>query len=59
MENTDKMFDYEALAKEYNISQEALKKLEKEVREDFPDDEMMFELHMIRALEWLYNQNKH
>jgi transcriptional antiterminator len=59
MEYTDRMFDYEALAKEYNISQEALKKLEKEVREDFPDDEMMFELHMIRALEWLYNQNKH
>lgn len=59
MEHMDRMFDYEALAKEYNIGQEALLQLEKEVRQDFPDDEMMFELHMIRALEWLHKQSRH
>lgn len=59
MEQIDKMFDYEALAKKFNISQEALSQLEKEVREEFPHDKMMFELHMIRALRWLHGQNQH
>jgi DNA-binding XRE family transcriptional regulator len=54
----DRMFDYEALAKEYNVNREALAQLEKEVRRDFPHDEMMFELHMIRALRWLNKQNQ-
>lgn len=59
MEHVERMFDYEALAKEYNIGREALGQLEKEVRQDFPHDEMMFELHMIRALHWLlHRQNQ-
>ena len=59
MEQINRMFDYEALAKKYNINQEALTKLEKEVRQEFPHDEMMFELHMVRVLRWLNKQNQH
>lgn len=58
MEPIDRIFDYEALAKQYNIGLETLTQLEKEVREEFPLDEMMFELHMIRALDWLHDQNQ-
>lgn len=58
MEQINRMFDYESLAREYNINHETLAQLEKEVREEFPRDEMMFELHMIRALRWINKQNK-
>jgi hypothetical protein len=58
MENNDKMFDYESLANKYNISQEDLTRLTKEIRQEFPHDEMMFELHMVRALRWLNKQNQ-
>jgi len=44
------IFDVERKAKEVGISKDLYKKLEKEVREEFPNDEMMFELHLIRAL---------
>jgi hypothetical protein len=58
MENNGKMFDYESLANKYNISHEDLTRLTKEVRQEFPHDEMMFELHMIRALRNLNKQNR-
>ena len=58
MDPIDRMFDYESLARQYHIGQEALTQLEKEVREEFPFDEMLFELHMIRALDWLHDQKQ-
>lgn len=50
MGNTSLQFNAQALAKKYNIKQEILDKLIKEVKQEFPDDEMMFELHLIRAV---------
>ncbi len=44
------VFDIKEKARELGISEDIYKKLEKEVREEFPNDEMMFELHLIRAL---------
>jgi hypothetical protein len=41
-------FDYEAVAREANIPSEKLHSLAKAVREEFPTDDMMFELHLMR-----------
>ena len=58
MEN-NRIFDYEALSRQYEVQPEVLEQLVKEVREEFPDDELLFELHVIRALEWLHSQVQH
>ena len=44
------MFNYEAIAKRINLSEERLSEIGKIIRKDFPRDEMMFELHMLRVL---------
>jgi len=44
------IFDIKEKAQELGISEDIYKKLEKEVRQEFPNDEMMFELHLIRVL---------
>jgi len=50
MAKTSLRFNAQALAKKHNINPEILDKLIKEVKQEFPDDEMMFELHLIRAI---------
>lgn len=42
-------FDYEKIAQEANISKNQLDELNKIVREEFPIDDMMFELHLMRV----------
>lgn len=42
-------FDYRAAAHEAGLSQKQLEALAARVREDYPSDEMLFELHMLRA----------
>jgi len=44
------MFDYRWVAKRAGISEQDLTHLCQVIREDFPDDEMMFELHVLRAV---------
>jgi len=51
------IFDIKEKAQELGISEDIYKKLEKEVRQEFPNDEMMFELHFIRVLK-SYSQKK-
>ena len=41
-------FDYEKLAQEAKIPQDKLIQLKKTLREEFPRDEMMYELHLLR-----------
>ena len=43
-------FDYQGPAKRAAIPKEKLERLERQIREEFPHDEMMFELHMLRAI---------
>ena len=43
-------FDYRSLAEKYNISTKVLDSIIKEVKGEFPDDKMLAELHIIRAL---------
>ena len=44
------MFDIEKAFTESGIGKDQFEKISKECREDFPNDEMMYELHVIRAL---------
>ncbi len=44
------MFDVERKYKELGVPKEVFTKLREEIRQEFPNDEMMFELHLIRAL---------
>ena len=42
-------FDYEKAARDAHIPPEKLGELSRLVREEFPRDEMMYELHLLRA----------
>lgn len=43
-------FDVEKVAKSTGITESDFNRLVKEVRQEFPDDDMMFELHLMRAI---------
>ena len=45
-----KMFDYNKLIEQYEISPDIAEQIITEIKEEFEDDEMMMELHIIRAL---------
>ena len=49
-------FDYQKVAKEMNVPDATLRKIEEEVREEFPRDKMMYELHVLRAVRSKYWQ---
>ncbi len=42
-------FDYVSVARDAGISDEDLEHIRRGVRREFPDDEMMYELHVMRA----------
>lgn len=43
-------FDTDKLAAELRISRDDYNALKSSVREEFPDDDMMYQLHLLRAL---------
>jgi hypothetical protein len=47
-------FDYQKVAKEMNVPSATLKKIEKEVKDEFPKGKMMYELHVLRAIRSKY-----
>ena len=49
-------FDYQRVAKEMNVSDTTLKKIENEVKTEFHKDKMMYELHVLRAVRSKYWQ---
>lgn len=49
-----KYFDYEKLAKEIKLPKIILNKIKSDVRKEFPSNDMLFELHMIRAIDSKY-----
>jgi hypothetical protein len=57
MEKID-YFDYERVAKEMKVPNTIVKKIEKEVKKEFPFDKMLYELHVLRALKSKYWQNE-
>ena len=44
------LFDYPVAARRVGLTDEQLDRLGKQIRLEFPDDEMMFELHVLRAI---------
>ena len=42
-------FDYEEVAREAHIPAEKLEQLRRLTKKEFPRDEMMYELHLLRA----------
>ncbi len=44
------MYDIEAAFKKSGLTVEEFERIKSEVRADFPNDDMMFELHIIRIL---------
>lgn len=47
------LYDIEALLEKLDISEKEKKDLVKEIREEFPQDDMLFELHLFRAINYL------
>ena len=42
-------FDYESMAREAGIPPQKLEELRKIIRQEFPKDDMMYELHLLRV----------
>jgi len=47
-------FDYRKLARRMKVPENIVKKIEKEVKDEFPNDRMMYELHVLRAINSRY-----
>lgn len=45
-----KMFDIDALVRNAGLSRAQVRALVREVRREFPDDELLRELHVVRAI---------
>jgi hypothetical protein len=50
MSKENNSFDYKSYAEKNNIDKKTLDKIIEEAYDEFPDDEMMAELHVVRAL---------
>ena len=48
MENL--MFDYKSLGKNLSIPADIIRKFEKEAHNEFPSDNMLMEIHILRAI---------
>ena len=47
------MYDIDILLKDLDLTNEEKAKLIKELREEFPRDDMLFELHLFRMVKFL------
>ena len=47
------LYDIDFLFKDLNLTNKEKDDLIKELREEFPQDEMLFELHLFRAVQYL------
>jgi hypothetical protein len=58
MDRYQLVFDYKSAAKDMQIPSEVMLYLENEVQHEFPDDPMLRELHILRALNNYVAKNK-
>ena len=47
------LYDIKILMEELDMSEEEKEKLVQQVRKEFPDDDMLFELHVFRLVKYL------
>jgi len=50
------LYDIENLMKEANLSEKEKNMIITEIREEFPQDDMLFELHLFRMVQYLKKQ---
>jgi hypothetical protein len=55
MENL--MFDYKSLGENLAVPKAVVKKLENEARNEFPFDNMLMEIHVLRAIKYYAKTN--
>ncbi len=53
----DMLYDIEILLEDLNLTIKEKEDLIKELRDEFPQDEMLFELHLYRVVQFLKKQN--
>jgi len=46
----DSIFDYRSLGKKFAVPEEIIQKFEKEAFDEFPYDNMLMEIHVLRAV---------
>ena len=51
-------FDYKRLARKMKVPNSILKRIQREVKKEFPSDKMLYELHVLRAVRSKYWQNQ-
>ena len=51
-------FNYQSVADKFGIPDNVVKKIVKEVRKEIPNDNMIMELHVLRALKSYANKHK-
>jgi hypothetical protein len=54
----DTIFNYQSVADKFAIPAHIVKKIEEEVREEIPNDNMIMELHVLRALKSYASKHK-
>ena len=54
----DTIFDYQSVANKFKIPDNIVQKIVKEIKEEIPNDNMIMELHVLRALKSYVNKHK-
>jgi len=54
----DIIFNYQSVAEKFGIPDNIVKKIVKEIKKEIPDDNMIMELHILRALKYYANKQK-
>ena len=54
----DTIFNYQSVADKFGISDNIVKKIVEEIRKEIPNDNMIMELHVLRALKSYANKHK-
>jgi len=52
------LYNIKNLLEELNLTKKEKEKVIQELRDEFPQDEMLFELHLYRAVQFLKKQKK-
>lgn len=52
------LYNIENLLEELNLTKKEKEDLMQDLRDEFPQDEMLFELHLYRAVQFLKKQKK-
>jgi len=52
------IFNYQSVTDKFEIPDNIVKEIVKEIKEEIPDDNMIMELHVLRALKSYANKHK-